>query len=157
MTEERFSFTFETVLGPFTAVSDGRFLKELRYGRGGGTETEDEALLAVARQVREYISGVRREFDVPVAPEGTEFMKKVWRVLRRIPYGEVLTYGDVAEEAGSPRGARAVGGAVGRNPLLLIVPCHRVVARDGLGGFSGEGGLELKRKLLAIENYRGAF
>ncbi len=155
--KNRISFTFETDLGPFTAVSDGRFLKELRYGRGGDTETEDEVLLAVARQVREYISGVRREFDVPVAPEGTEFMKKVWRVLRRIPYGEVLTYGDVAEEAGSPRGARAVGGAVGRNPLLLIVPCHRVVARDGLGGFSGEGGLELKRKLLAIENYRGAF
>ena len=157
MTEERFSFTFETDLGPFTAVSDGRFLKELRYGRGSGTETEEEALLAVARQVREYISGVRREFDVPVDPDGTEFMKKVWRVLRRIPYGEVLTYGEVAEAAGSPRGARAVGGAVGRNPLIIVVPCHRVVAKDGLGGFSGEGGLELKRKLLEIEKNAGDF
>ncbi|MBQ3901612.1 MAG: MGMT family protein [Clostridia bacterium] len=84
-------------------------------------------------------------------------MKKVWRVLRRIPYGEVLTYGEVAEAAGSPRGARAVGGAVGRNPLIIVVPCHRVVAKDGLGGFSGEGGLELKRKLLEIEKNAGDF
>lgn len=151
------SFTFETDLGPFTAASDGRFLKELRYGRGGGTETRDPVLMETARQVREYISGVRRDFDLPIAPEGTEFMKKVWRVLRRIPYGEVLTYGEVAEAAGSPRGARAVGGAVGSNGILIIIPCHRVVAKNGLGGFSGEGGLELKRKLLEIENYRGAF
>lgn len=151
------SFTFETDLGPFTAASDGRFLKILRYGRGGGTETRDPVLTETARQVREYISGVRRDFDLPIAPEGTEFMKKVWRVLRRIPYGEVLTYGEVAEAAGSPRGARAVGGAVGRNPLIIVVPCHRVVAKNGLGGFSGEGGVELKRKLLEIENYRGAF
>ena len=155
--KNRLSFTFETDLGPFTAVSDGRFLKELRYGRGGGTETRDPVLTETARQVREYISGVRRDFDLPIAPEGTEFMKKVWRVLRRIPYGEVLTYGEVAEEAGSPRSARAVGGAVGRNPLLLIVPCHRVVARDGLGGFSSEGGLDLKRKLLEIEKNAGDF
>ena len=155
--KNRISFTFETDLGPFTAVSDGRFLKELRYGRGGGTETRDPVLTETARQVREYISGVRREFDVPVDPDGTEFMKKVWHVLRRIPYGEVLTYGEVAEEAGSPRGARAVGGAVGSNGILIIIPCHRVVGKNGLGGCSGEGGLELKRKLLEIENYRGAF
>lgn len=151
------SFTFETDLGPFTAASDGRFLKELRYGRGGGAETRDPVLTETARQVREYISGVRRDFDLPIAPEGTEFMKKVWRVLRRIPYGEVVTYGEVAEAAGSPRGARAVGGAVGSNGILIIIPCHRVVAKNGLGGFSGKGGVELKRKLLEIENYRGAF
>ncbi len=155
--KNRLSFTFETDLGPFTAASDGRFLKELRYGRGGGTETRDPVLTETARQVREYISGVRRDFDLPIAPEGTEFMKKVWRVLRRIPYGEVLTYGEVAEAAGSPWGARAVGGAVGSNGILIIIPCHRVVAKNGLGGFSGEGGVELKRKLLEIENYRGAF
>ena len=155
--KNRLSFTFETDLGPFTAASDGRFLKELRYGRGSGTETRDPVLTETARQVREYISGVRRDFDLPIAPEGTEFMKKVWRVLRRIPYGEVLTYCEVAEAAGSPRGARAVGGAVGSNGILIIIPCHRVVAKNGLGGFSGEGGVELKRKLLEIENYRGAF
>ena len=157
MMKNRFSFTFETDLGPFTAVSDGRFLKELRYGRGGEGETEDRILLAAARQVREYVSGKRRTFDVPFKPEGTEFMKKVWNALTRIPYGETKTYGEVAAAAGSPRGARAVGGAVGRNPLILIVPCHRVVAKDNLGGFSGEGGLALKRELLEIEKYRGAF
>ncbi len=100
-------------------------------------------------QLEEYFAGDRTEFDIPVAFDGTEFQRQVWTELCRIPYGETISYGELARRVGRPRGPRAVGQANGRNPIPIIVPCHRVVASDGIGGYGG--GLPMKRALLAVE------
>ena len=101
-------------------------------------------------RIQEYFAGKRQEFDLPVNPAGTEFQKRVWRELRRIPYGETRSYADIAAAIGSPGAVRAVGGANHRNPILIVVPCHRVIRKNGeLGGFGcGEG---IKRYLLELE------
>jgi methylated-DNA-[protein]-cysteine S-methyltransferase len=102
------------------------------------------------RQLEAYFAGELREFDLPLAPEGSEFQLRVWEQLRAIPYGETISYGELARRVGDPAAARAVGLANGRNPLPVIVPCHRVIGADGsLTGFGG--GLERKRRLLELE------
>ncbi len=110
----------------------------------------------VARELREYFAGSRREFTVPLAPAGTDFQRSVWDALLRIPYGSTRSYREVAMEAGRPGAARAVGQANARNPLPVIVPCHRVLASDGsLGGYMGDWGegegSAIKRWLLGLE------
>ena len=101
-------------------------------------------------QLGEYFRGARREFDLPLAPEGTPFQLVVWQALRAVPYGETLSYGELAQRVGLAGGARAVGLANGANPLPIVVPCHRVIGADGsLTGFGG--GLDIKRALLALE------
>jgi methylated-DNA-[protein]-cysteine S-methyltransferase len=102
------------------------------------------------RELGEYFAGERSEFELPTTASGDEFQGRVWELIDRIPYGETTTYGEMAAELGDPVLARRVGGAVGRNPLSLIVPCHRVVGKDGnLTGYAG--GLERKRFLLELE------
>lgn len=101
------------------------------------------------RELDEYFSGKRRSFSVRIDAAGTPFQLAVWAALRGIPYGEVRTYGEVARLIGRPQAVRAVGGACHANPVIVITPCHRVVAANGAGGFGG--GLENKRKLLALE------
>ncbi len=104
----------------------------------------------MARELDEYFAGRRRAFDLVLAPAGTPFQLAVWEELRRIPFGGTTTYGELARRVGRPTAARAVGAAVGRNPISIIVPCHRVVGSDGaLTGFAG--GLDRKRALLALE------
>lgn len=117
-----------------------------------GQKTSDPVLDRAEQQLREYFAGERREFDVPLASEGTEFQKKVWAQLRKIPYGETVSYGEVARRLGlAPGVSRAVGAANGANPLPIVVPCHRVVAADGqIHGYSG--GVDIKRALLKLEN-----
>jgi methylated-DNA-[protein]-cysteine S-methyltransferase len=117
-----------------------------------GSPVADPVLDESARQLAEYFAGDRRDFDLPLASDGTEFQRKVWGELRRIPYGETATYGDVARRLGYEPGiSRAVGAANGANPLPIVVPCHRVVGSDGsLTGYSG--GIERKRTLLALES-----
>jgi methylated-DNA-[protein]-cysteine S-methyltransferase len=101
-------------------------------------------------QLAEYFAGKRRVFSLPLAPRGTPFQRSVWQALRQIPYGETVSYGELARRLGSTSGARAVGLANGANPLPIIVPCHRVIGADGsLTGFGG--GLTIKRALLALE------
>ncbi len=100
-------------------------------------------------QLREYFEGRRREFDISLKLDAGEFTRKALGQVAQIPYGKTVTYGDIARRVGNPRAYRAVGGAVGANPLPLIIPCHRVVAANGLGGFGA--GLELKKKLLELE------
>jgi len=103
-----------------------------------------------ARQVLDYLAGRRQVFDLPLAPQGTPFQQKVWAALRAIPYGQVCSYKDLARAAGCPRGFQAVGQANRRNPIPILIPCHRVIAADGtLGGYAG--GLDLKQALLTIE------
>jgi methylated-DNA-[protein]-cysteine S-methyltransferase len=106
----------------------------------------------VRRQLDEYFAGDRIRFDLPLAPRGTPFQMKVWAALREIPYGEAVSYGEVARRIGSPRAVRGVGGANGRNPIAIVIPCHRVVAADGsLGGYGG--GADRKRFLLGLEGW----
>jgi methylated-DNA-[protein]-cysteine S-methyltransferase len=106
------------------------------------------------RQLRAYFAGRSRRFDLPLEPRGTPFQRRVWRALRRVPYNRTISYGDLARRAGCPRAARAVGAAMGQNPLPIVIPCHRVVGADGrLTGFGG--GLPLKRALLDLEASNG--
>ena len=107
------------------------------------------------RQLREYFAGKRAAFDLPLAPEGTAFQRSVWRQLQQIPYGETISYGELARRVGNPKASRAVGSANGANPLPIVIPCHRVIAGDGtLGGFGG--GLPTKQTLLALEGRSSA-
>ena len=115
---------------------------------------DDSALARTAGNVRAVIDGQAGEYAGELAPEGTDFQQEVWQVLRGIPRGEVVTYGEVARRAGRPAAVRAVGAAIGRNPLSVIVPCHRVVGSTGaLTGYAG--GLERKRALLEKESAEG--
>ena len=100
-------------------------------------------------QLEEYFAGERKEFDVPMELDGTPFQREVWTELTRIPYGETISYGELARRVGRPNGPRAVGQANGRNPIPIVVPCHRVLASNGIGGYGG--GLKVKRALLAVE------
>lgn len=124
----------------------------LRRSARAPVDTDGSARLESARrQVLAYLAGERKEFDLPLdLSSGTRFQRQVWRVLQRVPYGKVRSYRWVALRVGGPRYARAVGGAVGANPLPIVIPCHRIVAQDAsLGGFSG--GLPTKRRLLKLE------
>jgi methylated-DNA-[protein]-cysteine S-methyltransferase len=113
-------------------------------------DPQHPTLLETERQLKEYFSGKRIEFDLPLQPHGSEFQKKVWQALRAIPFGQTRSYLDLAKAVGSSRAARAVGAANSKNPLSIIVPCHRVVGSDGsLTGFAA--GLETKAALLALE------
>ncbi len=103
-----------------------------------------------ARQLKEYFSGARRVFSLPLSPGGTSFQRAVWEQLARIPYGETRTYGEIAAALGSPSAARAVGGACHRNPIGIVIPCHRVIGAHGsLTGYAG--GLDVKAYLLRLE------
>ncbi len=109
----------------------------------------DDALGEARDQLLGYLAGRRRHFSLDLAPGGSDFQRQVWSALLRIPYGETRTYGQLARQLGREGAARAIGAASGANPLPLLIPCHRLVAADGLGGYSG--GPDLKRRLLALE------
>lgn len=115
-------------------------------------EVDRKALVEAKSQLLEYISGKRETFDLSLDLKGTPFQEEIWRILQDIPFGEVWSYQDVAIAAGDANKVRAVGGAVGKNPVIIIVPCHRVVGKSGkLTGFSSLGGVELKQKILDHE------
>ncbi len=122
------------------------FLDRPPRRNGGGNALTRRA----ARELSAYFAGRRGRFSVPLDPPGTPWQRRVWDALRRVPRGATVTYGALAARTGSPGAARAVGGAVGSNPIAILIPCHRVVATDGLGGFGG--GLGRKRTLLALES-----
>ena len=140
---------FTTKTGNFILIEETGLVRKLT--RTDLPQTERTPLAdEVKRQLDEYFEGVRRSFDLPCAPEGTEFQLKVWKALSRIPYGETRTYGEIASSVGNPKACRAVGGAIHRNPILIAIPCHRVIGSDGsLTGF--REGLKYKRMLLETE------
>jgi len=130
---------------------DGRLIEIRLDGRRPKGRRDAFRCREAARELGEYFAGKRREFDLDLAPVGTDFQLRVWNALRQIPYGAVRNYGDIAREIGQPAAARAVGQANGCNPLPIVIPCHRVIASDGtIGGYSG--GLAIKHRLLALEN-----
>jgi methylated-DNA-[protein]-cysteine S-methyltransferase len=119
-----------------------------------GKTIEDKShpvLLETERQLKQYFAGKRKEFSLPLVPAGTDFQRQVWETLLGIPFGETRSYGQLAKQLGNPRASRAVGAANGRNPISIIVPCHRVIGSSGrLTGFAG--GLDVKAHLLDLEN-----
>ena len=148
----------ESPIGDLLLLGDGRALRGL-YMTGGrrpvridsAWERCDEAFAAVRVQLGEYFAGERTRFDVPIEMEGTRFQRRVWRELEEIPYGETISYGELARRVEQPSAARAVGLANGRNPISVIVPCHRVIGANGsLTGYGG--GMERKRILLGLES-----
>lgn len=121
------------------------------FPESGSSRGETPLLAEAARQIRRYLAGELCAFDLPLAPAGTPFMQAVWKALRAIPYGSRTSYSAIAVTIGRPRAVRAVGMANHRNPLPIVIPCHRVVGKDGsLVGYAG--GIELKKKLLAVEH-----
>ncbi|AQA20048.1 cysteine methyltransferase [Halioglobus japonicus] len=142
-------------IGTLRVLSDGQHITAIEWPEqhsdtAGQIEQSDAALAQCVEQLQEYFAGTRRSFDLPLAPGGTEFQNAVWAQLARIPFGELRSYGDIAREMGKPKAMRAVGAANGRNPIPIVVPCHRVIGSDGsLTGFAG--GLDAKKTLLNLE------
>ncbi len=145
--------TINSPVGVLTLREQNGALARLDFGntlRAGETQRETELLYQAARQLGEYFAGARKSFDIPLAAAGTTFQKMVWQALCRIPYGQTRSYKDIAIEVGSPKAFRAVGLANNRNPLAIVVPCHRVLGANGsLTGYAG--GLDTKRFLLELE------
>ena len=154
---------FDSPVGRLLLVLDGQGLRRVHFERGRETLVPDEdwergpgALHETRTQLKAYFAGKLREFALPLAPQGTEFQKRVWLTLLRIPYGATASYGEIARAVGEPGASRAVGAANGQNPLAIVVPCHRVIGADGsLTGYGG--GLLNKRILLELEQKHSAF
>lgn len=146
-------YTYETALGNIMIASDGSAINAVQFenmanwsGRKTATSLTDRA----ARQLDEYIAGKRRQFELPLHPIGTVFQQSVWKGLLSIPYGETRSYKQVAQSIGKPSASRAVGMANNKNPILIMIPCHRVVGSDGaLVGYAA--GLDIKKRLLELE------
>jgi methylated-DNA-[protein]-cysteine S-methyltransferase len=146
-----------TPVGELLLAGDGTALEVIGFPQGAMRREPDkdwifnEKMFAAARrQIDEYFEGGRRQFDLPLRPAGTEFQLRVLEELQKIPYGETASYREVAERIGRPRAVRAVGAANGRNPLPIVIPCHRVIGANGdLTGFGG--GLDTKEALLRLE------
>lgn len=148
----------DSPVGPLllAADDDGLLLIEFDSPRHPVTRGRDwhegsnDVLVQTRAQLDDYFNSNRRDFDLPLSPRGTPFQRDVWRALQRIPYGETISYAELAQWIGKPSAMRAVGAANGRNPLPIVVPCHRVIGADGsLTGFGG--GLPTKQYLLALE------
>lgn len=144
----------DSPIGELLLTGDGHALTGIRMAPFGAPEHgwrhDPGAFTAAAEQLHAYFAGELREFDLPLAPSGTAFQRRVWRELTAIPYGRTTTYGAIATALGNATGSRAVGMANGRNPIPIAVPCHRVIGSDGsLTGYGG--GLPRKRHLLALE------
>ena len=143
----------ESPIDSLLLIGDETGLRELQmepHEPAAEAVRDDDALAPVAAQLRDYFAGARTRFELPLSPHGTAFQQKVWLALREIPFGRTTTYGQIAVDLGQPAASRAVGLANGRNPIAVIVPCHRVIGANGtLTGFGG--GLPRKRWLLDHE------
>jgi len=148
---------FESPVGELLVVGDSRAIHRISFHNGPSPQAIDgqwhlggDLVDQAARQLEEYFSGKRKQFTVPVVPKGTVFQNRAWQALRDIPYGETRSYGEQARNIGRPAASRAVGAANGRNPIPIMIPCHRVVGANGkLTGYAG--GLGIKKFLLELE------
>ena len=147
----------ESPLGPILLAGDDQGLRQVSFAQGTkpvspdpGWQQDDDLLEEPARQLQAYFAGELQDFDLKLAPQGTPFQVQVWKALGEIPYGETITYGELARRIGRPSASRAVGAANGRNPLPIVLPCHRVIGSNGsLTGYGG--GLPIKEALLRLE------
>jgi len=151
-------FYYNTKIGRIGIEENGKAITKLDFINKDMEEEiieeNETALLKEAiNELNEYLDGNRSSFDLPLEPKGTEFQKKVWNALKEIPYGETRSYGEIAKIIGNEKAARAVGMANNKNPIAIIVPCHRVIGANGkLVGYAG--GLDLKEKLLQLERMK---
>lgn len=141
--------SLHTPIGDITVSEEGGAIVALDWG-WGRDQSNSPLLARAADQLNAYFDGTLKDFDLPLAPVGTPYRRRVWEALRTIPYGQTRSYLDIAALAGGS--ARSVGQANGSNPIPLIIPCHRVVASTHVGGYSGGDGVVTKRWLLALEN-----
>jgi methylated-DNA-[protein]-cysteine S-methyltransferase len=146
------SLSIPSPVGQLTIEEAGDRIVAIRWSDNSGGNGSP-LLAEAARQLAAYFDGRLKDFDLPLAPVGTAFEGRVWAAMQAIPYGQTRCYGDLAEATGSA--PRAVGRACGKNPIPIVVPCHRVLAKTGLGGYSGDGGLVTKQRLLALEGALG--
>ena len=150
---------YDSPIGMLCIVANEKGITKVQYAfdvkeRLNVVDAKSPLLKESVRQLIEYFLGVRKEFSLPLNPQGTDFQMRTWNALLRIPYGETRSYKQVAEAIDCPKGCRAVGLANNRNPIPIIIPCHRVIGTDGnLTGYAG--GLEVKKQLLAIELING--
>ena len=150
--------TFQSPVGPLLLAGSKAGLLLVSFASGDRPRNVDPewrpdvtAFVEVVQQLQSYFAGERKNFDLALILEGTDFQKRVWTALRKIPYGETISYKELAGMIGKPRAVRAVGAANGANPIPIIIPCHRVIGHDGgLTGFGG--GLPLKKRLLELES-----
>ncbi len=150
-------YSIRTPVGPLYLVASKIGLEGVFFNKQNapivkvlGSKPEEKILNSTSKQIQEYFSGQRKQFDIILNLSGTSFQKKVWRELYKIPYGKTVSYGDIARRIKNPKAVRAVGSANGKNPICVIIPCHRVIASDGsIGGYSG--GLKIKHQLLKLE------
>ena len=144
------SYVFKSIIGNIELVASKNRIIAVHRTRKKTNKTDNKLLKRSALQIKMYLARKRRSLNFPTRQMGTKFQNRVWNYLRRIPYGRTTTYGDIARKLRTS--PRAVGGALGRNNLMMTVPCHRVVGSDGkLTGFTSVGGLSTKRNLLNIE------
>ena len=136
-------------VGDLTVFAEGGAIRRLDWTRRDDSDPLPSHLAAARDQLEEYFSGDRTAFDLPLSPRGSDFQRAFYAALCAIPYGETRTYGDLAAELGVS--AQAIGQACGANPIPILIPCHRVLGADGLGGYSGAGGVETKVALLKLE------
>ena len=148
------AFCFQTKLGKVVIVENGTAVVQLYFGAkiSEDSRVDQTPLLKRAHQeLAEYLCGQRKSFDLPLAPQGSDFQKKVWAALQNIPYGKKCSYKDIAIAVGNEKASRAVGGANHLNPIAILIPCHRVIGSNGnLTGYAG--GVDLKEKLLELES-----
>jgi methylated-DNA-[protein]-cysteine S-methyltransferase len=145
-----FSTQLPTTLGRLTLEGDDRSLTRVGFGEPRSPQGDAAAVAAAAIQLEQYFAGARAEFELDLQPEGSPFERAVWQAVSEVPYGKTATYAGIARRIGRPGASRAVGRANARNPLAVIVPCHRIVGSDGsLTGYAG--GIEMKRALLDLE------
>ncbi|HEX6853063.1 MAG TPA: methylated-DNA--[protein]-cysteine S-methyltransferase [Candidatus Polarisedimenticolaceae bacterium] len=141
-------------IGTVEIEAEAGAITAIRFVDGPPTSTEDPLLRRAVEELRQYFEGRRERFELPLAPKGTDFQRRVWRELETIPLGTTLSYGELAGRVGDPKASRAVGAANGRNPIAIVVPCHRVIGADGsLTGYAG--GLARKGALLRLEGSIG--
>jgi len=147
----KYSYSYSTLIGYITIITENNFLIKIEFGKVN-KEIEKETILIkeIKKQIDEYFIGSRKEFEVPIKLIGTDFQIKVWEELSKIDYGKCISYQELGERIGHKNYARAVGMANNKNPIPIIIPCHRVIGKSGhLVGYAG--GLEKKQKLLDIE------
>jgi methylated-DNA-[protein]-cysteine S-methyltransferase len=149
---------YQSPIGKLLLIGIDGVLEELHFPNSPGQKQiaedwqyDEVSFQKTIQQLIEYFAGNRQEFDLKIAPKGTAFQERVWQELRKIPFGQTASYGEIAERIGNRKASRAIGMANGKNPIPIIVPCHRVIGKDGsLTGFGG--GLDLKKQLLKLEN-----
>ena len=152
-TEMIYGEIYQSPIGALTILSGDKGIKAIKFNEDEKVKVQgrtNEMTRWAVKELEEYFQGKRKVFTVPCVPQGTDFQKKVWEALTQIPYGETRTYKEIAEAAGNPKASRAVGMANNRNPIPIIIPCHRVIGTNGsLTGYAG--GLNVKEYLLKLE------